>query len=78
MQEMQVQSVGQENPLEKDMEAHSNISCLENPIDSGAWRATVLESDMTAQLSTHVPSLGPGFSLLSCFSAFRFLAARLC
>ena len=29
MQEMQVQSLGQENPLEKDMETHANISCLQ-------------------------------------------------
>ena len=27
-------------------------SCLENPMDRGAWQATVLESDMTEQLST--------------------------
>ena len=33
-------------------------SCLENPMDRGAWRATVHggaeELDMTEQLSTHV------------------------
>ena len=31
-------------------------SCLENPMDRGAWRVTVhgvTESDMTEQLSTH-------------------------
>ena len=78
MQEMQVQSLGQENPLEKDMETHSSISCLENPIDSGAWQATVLESDVTEQLSTRVPSLCLGCRLLVCFSAFRFLGAHLC
>ena len=27
-------------------------SCLENPMDRGSWWATVLESDMTEQLST--------------------------
>ena len=76
MQEMQVQSLGQENPLEKDMETHSSISCLENPINSGAWQATVLESDVTEQLSTRVPSLCLSFRFLVCFSAFIFLGAH--
>ena len=31
--ETQVRSLGQEDPLEKKMAAHSSISCLENPID---------------------------------------------
>ena len=41
MQEMQVQSLGQENPLEKEMTTHSSYSCLGTPTDRGAWRATV-------------------------------------
>ena len=40
MQEIQVQSLDQEDPLEKGMATHSN-SCLENSMDRGAWRATV-------------------------------------
>ena len=38
---------GNGNPLQD--------SCLENPMDRGAWRATVhrIESDMTERLSTH-------------------------
>ena len=40
MQETQVQSLGQEDPLEKDMATHSS-SCLEKPMDRGAWWATV-------------------------------------
>ena len=43
--ESQVRSLGQEDPLEKEMATHSSIlfqySCLENPIDGGAWQATV-------------------------------------
>ena len=39
MQETWVQSLGQGDPLEKGMEAHSRI--LENPMDKGAWQATV-------------------------------------
>ena len=40
MQETWVQFLGQEDPLEKEMATHS-FSCLENPMDRGAWRATV-------------------------------------
>ena len=56
MQEMWVQSLGQEDPLEKEMVTHSSIlawripwreepgglySCLDNPMHGGAWWATV-------------------------------------
>ena len=52
MQEMQVQSLGLEDPLEKEMATHSlQYSCLENSTDNGAWRAAVhgitKELDMT-------------------------------
>ena len=36
-QETQVQSLGREDPLEEEM---ATRSCLENPMDKGAWRAT--------------------------------------
>ena len=39
MQETQFQSLGQEDPLEKGMAAHSSI--LENPMGRGAWQAAV-------------------------------------
>ena len=39
MQEAQVQSLGQEDPLEKGMATPFQYSCLENPIDKEAWRA---------------------------------------
>ena len=46
-QETQVQHLGWEDALEGDMA----FSCLENPMDRGAWQATVhgvaKESDMT-------------------------------
>ena len=41
MQEIQVQSLGQEDPLEKEMTTHSHILAWENPTDRGAWWATV-------------------------------------
>ena len=37
---MWVPSLGQEDPLEKEM-ATLQYSCLENPMDRGAWWATV-------------------------------------
>ena len=33
--------LGREDPLEKEMAMHSQYSCLENPMDRGAWWATV-------------------------------------
>ena len=40
MQEMQVQSLGREDPLEKEGNP-LQYSCLENPMDRGSWWATV-------------------------------------
>ena len=37
MQETPVQFLGREDPLEKGYQ----YSCLENPMDGGAWQATV-------------------------------------
>ena len=34
-QEMEVQSLGHEDPLEEEMATHSQYSCLENPMDRG-------------------------------------------
>ena len=39
--EIQVQSLGQKDPLEKEMVTQSTISCLKNLMDIGAWQATV-------------------------------------
>ena len=55
-QEMWVQSLSWEDPLEEGMAAHST-SCLENPMDRGAWQATAhgvthKESD-TAEATEH-------------------------
>ena len=42
MREAQVQSLGQEDPLEKENGNPLQYSCLENPMEGGAWQATVL------------------------------------
>ena len=60
---MQVRSLGQEDPLEKDMATHSTILAWKNPMDQGAWQAVadgVIESDTTVPLS--VTHLGTDFS----------------
>ena len=51
MQEMQVRSLGGEEPLEKGNGNRLQYSCLGDPMDRGAWWTTVHgvteESDMT-------------------------------
>ena len=50
MQETWVRYLGREDPLEKKIAAHSSILAWKNPMDSGAWWATVhgvSELDMT-------------------------------
>ena len=54
VQESTVQSLGQEDPLEKGMGFPLQYSCLENSMDRGAWQGTVhgvTESDTTDQLT---------------------------
>ena len=55
LQETWVQSLGQEDPLEKGMATHSSILAWEIPMNRGAWQATVhgghKESDMTKRLT---------------------------
>ena len=41
MQETQVWSLGQEDALEKKYGNPLQYSCLENPMDRGAWQARV-------------------------------------
>ena len=38
---MQVQSLGQGDPLENEMATHFSILAWGIPVDRGAWRATV-------------------------------------
>ena len=42
MQDTRVQSLGQEDPLEKKKNGYTRqYSCLANPMDRGGWRVTV-------------------------------------
>ena len=41
IQEMWVRSLGREDPLEEEMATLSSILAWRNPVDRGAWRATV-------------------------------------
>ena len=78
MQEIQIQSLGQEDPLEQEMATHSSsltwrISRTEEPAGYSPW--SLKESDMTEQTCTHVleiiwakaPALGSRQDS-SCFS----------
>ena len=40
-QEMQVQSLGREDPLEEENDTLVQYSCLKNPMNRGAWQVTV-------------------------------------
>ena len=44
MQEMWVRSLGQEDPLEKEMAIHASILAWENPMDRGAWGCKELDT----------------------------------
>ena len=61
MQEAWVRSLGREDPLEKEMVTHCSILAMENPMDGGAWWATVhggrKESYTTERLYFHFPFL---------------------
>ena len=58
MRETRVRSLGREDPLEKDMATPLQYSCLENPMDGGAWWAIyivhgVAELDTIERLHFH-------------------------
>ena len=69
MQETQVQSLGQEDPLEMEMATPLQYSCLENSTDRGAWRAAVdgvsKSYDITEQLTHTSHSWAESLSTVS-------------
>ena len=57
MREIWVQSLVR-RPLEEEMAIQLQYSCLENPMDRGAWRATARGgAESRTRLSTHVSSI---------------------
>ena len=48
-QKTQVQSLGQEDPLEKEMASHSSILAW-NPMDKGSWWTVVHKVEKQTQL----------------------------
>ena len=60
VQEMWVQFLGQEDPLEEGMATHSSILAWRIPMDRGVWQATVhrVAKNQTGlkYLSTHAPT----------------------
>ena len=55
--QMQVWSLGREDPQQEEVTTHfSQYSCLENPMDGGAWRAIVhgvAKLDMNEHMHGH-------------------------
>ena len=49
-QEMWVQSLGREDPLEEDMATHSSILAWKIPMDRGAWQAPLSIHGVTKEL----------------------------
>ena len=41
MLETQIQSLGQEDSLEKEVATHSSVLAWKNPMDRGAWQAII-------------------------------------
>ena len=53
MQKTQVQSLGQKDPLEREMASHSSISAWRIPWTE-AWQAAELDTTEATQHTTHV------------------------
>ena len=68
MQETQVWSLGQEDPLAEEMATHFSILAWKVAMDRGAWQTTVhsvSDSDTTAH--AHTQHTGPLPFLQNCF-----------
>ena len=71
MQEMQVRSLGREDPLEEEMATHCNILCLENSMDRIAWWAPV--HGVAKRVGCDLVS-EPACTILSCFNSRETMA----
>ena len=75
MQETQVQSLGQEGPLKKEMATYSSVFAWENPMDRGAWRATVHRVVRVGHDLATKPPPPPGLSFIHTLPASRKVPA---
>ena len=76
-----VQSLGQEDPPEEGIEIPPQYSHLENPMDRGAWLATVhgvSESDMIERLTLALPSQDLSLRVPACPLEFHILPLLPC
>ena len=51
MQEMWVRSLGQDDPLEKEMATYSSILAWKNPMDRGDWQLQSVGHDLSTEHS---------------------------
>ena len=56
IQQTQVWSLGQEDPLQKEMATHSSV-CLENSMGRGAWWTTVQGGWKELDITEHIDNL---------------------
>ena len=79
MQEMWVQSLGWEDPLEKEMAYPLQCSCLENPTKRGAWWAIAhgVEMSQTQPTTEQQTSIGITESSYYLFTEFLIGAYRI-
>ena len=71
MQETCVQSLGQEDPLKKEMAIQ--YSSLENSMDKGAWQATVYGVAKSWTWLSDCHSLTQSYVLAKCFVPFAIM-----
>ena len=85
VQEMCLWSLGQEDPLEKEMANPLQYSCLENSMDRGTWQATAYEVTksqawLSAHTHTHTEPVIKHFWNYSCkwfMYMFMYMLSRL-
>ena len=76
MQETQVQSVGWEDPLEKEMSTHSSILAWRIPWTEGAWQATVHGVTESLTRLTDYTVSSQAWQERSCFKSTHLVTMR--
>ena len=74
---MRVRSLGHEDPLETGVAAHSQYSCLNGPMDRGAWKAAV---PGVAKSWTRLKGLSRNSTkqdeVINCFSTYKYIMIK--